>query len=92
MPTGIEDTIWVNIGSAAALVGATVGATFVGALAIARGIDNAEDLVDPDLRAQQNGLDAQAEAQPAQRTRLRAEDVLAAQEPQEQKPAEGAKK
>ncbi|GLC48119.1 hypothetical protein PLESTB_000061100 [Pleodorina starrii] len=79
MPTGVEEatTIWVNVGSAASLVGATLGATYVGALAIMKGLENSDDLVDDDAKAQQTGQELQAGAQ---RTRLRAEDVLAAQE------------
>ncbi|KAG2422804.1 hypothetical protein HXX76_015751 [Chlamydomonas incerta] len=82
MPTGIEDTIWVNVGSAAALVGATIGATFVGAMAISKGIE--AELLDEDARAQMNGAEAVNSSTPIQRTRLRAEDVLARQERQEQ--------
>ncbi|PNW72541.1 hypothetical protein CHLRE_16g689983v5 [Chlamydomonas reinhardtii] len=81
MSTGIEDTIWVNVGSAAALVGATIGATFVGAMAISKGIE--AELLDEDARAQMNGAEAVNSTTPVQRTRLRAEDVLARQEQQE---------
>lgn len=86
--TGLEDTIWVNVGSAAALVGATVGATLVGSMAIARGLQNLA-AADPEALQLLEGSEPKpfvpGDQQP--RTRFRAEDVLAAEERQQ---AQGA--
>ncbi|KAG1659274.1 hypothetical protein FOA52_008203 [Chlamydomonas sp. UWO 241] len=69
---------WVTAGSAGAVVGGVVAATVGGALVVSRAIDAEEQrLVDPAALAE---AQAEERAEAAKgRTRLRPEDVMAAQ-------------
>jgi len=75
MPAGDSETFWVTFGQASALVGATFGATVVGAL-VAR--KNIERMVDPDAFLPDSPLTNEPQSS-GRRTRLRPEDVMGPQ-------------
>ncbi|KAG2490315.1 hypothetical protein HYH03_011266 [Edaphochlamys debaryana] len=60
------------------------------AVAVGKALADSEDLIDADVRAQQAGAELRSASQSGGRTRLRAEDVIAAQEAEQQQQQQGA--